>query len=214
MTPFTDFLSYVLPSAPSVPEPLAIQALRNAAIEFCERTRSWRYVVELSLTGDEYELMPVPAQSSLFEIEAAWFRTANDNLWGDKLARVSFADIDPNLLPVAGDTPTGAPPEYISQKDRDTVIIFPIAHGTLRISMFLTPSQTAEDTEDFLFEKYAKQIADGALASILMTPGQPYTNAELGAIKHQLFDAFCGSKFNQNIRGQQRAARRVRGSFF
>lgn len=213
MTPFSDFLSYVLPLAPSVPEPLAVQALRNAAIAFCEKSRAWRVLTEIDVVGDEREIMPVPSQASLFEIEEAWFKQTG-GIWGGSLKRIPFKEIDPNMLPSAGDAPGTAPPEFISQVDYDTVIVAPIALGTLRISMFLTPSQTADDAPDFLYEKHAQMIADGALASILMTPGQPYSNPELGAVKEASFRAFCDSKFNQNIRGQQRSRARVRSSFF
>jgi len=213
VTPFTDFLSYVLPSAPSVPEPLAIQALRNAAIEFCERTRSWRRLEEIDVVGDEYEIVPVPAQSSLFEIEEAWFKLTDAERWGNKLKRVPFKEIEPNDLPQEGDTPGTSPPEYISQISHDKIIIVPLATGTLRISMFLTPSHTAEDCDDFLFENYAQDIADGALAGLLLTPGQPYTNPNLGVAKEAMFKAICDAKFNQNMRGQQRARVRTRSSF-
>jgi hypothetical protein len=214
VTPFTDFLSHVLPLAPSVPEPLAIQALRNATIEFCERTRSWRRLEEIEVTGDEYEIVPVPAQTSLFEIEEAWFKLTGAERWGKPLKRVAFKEIEPNDLPQEGDTAGTSPPEYITQISSDKLIIVPLATGTLRISMFLTPSQTAEDCDDFLFENYARAIADGALASLLLTPGQPYANPNLGVVKEATFKALCDAKFNQNMRGQQRARTRTRSSFF
>ncbi len=213
MTPFTDFLSYVLPLAPSVPEPLALQALRTAAAEFCQKTRSWRHVAEIDVVGDSYEVAPVPSQAILFEIEEAWFKLTGQE-YGNPLQRIAFKQIDPNDLPEIEDTPGVAAPEYISQVDYETVILVPIAVGTLRISMFLAPANSADDAPDFLYDKFAQNIADGALASILMTPEQPYTNMQLGVMKQAAFNAFCDSKFNMNVRGQQRARARVRSSFF
>ena len=39
MKPIDDFLPLILPRAPGCPEPIAFDAIRQAAIEFCERTR-------------------------------------------------------------------------------------------------------------------------------------------------------------------------------
>ena len=213
MKTLQDFLPFVLPLLPSAPEPVVIIALRNAAIRFCERSRAWRHVVEIETDGNEYETITIPDQSSLFEIEEAWFKTTDGN-WRGPLKRIQFSKINADDLPSVGDTPTGSPPECISQQSHDKLVVYPIAAGTLRVSAFVTPSQSAVLVPDFLYDRYAQVIADGALAHLLMIPEQPYTNAQLGVIKESSFDEFCDHKFNHNIRGQQRASGRVRSSFF
>ena len=209
-----DFYRYVLPFALSVPDPVIDQYLILAATEFCERTRSWRDIQEFDIAGDEEEIVTVPAQASIFEIESAWFLTAGSTQWNTPLAAVPIASIDPTILPGSGLGVISDKPKVISQVGDGSVIVAPASAGTLRVSTFLKPSTSATALPDFLFDSFAQAIADGALALILMIPGQPYTNPELATVKGAAFNAVCDRHFGRNIRGQQRAPARSRSSFF
>lgn len=210
MTTFADFLPFVLPYAPSAPDPLAIQYIRQAAIDFCQRTRFWRYVDEFEVAGDTSEIVAAPGQSSLFEIEKAWFRPTADNRWAE-LRKLPYAEIDQSLLDEEANTYTV--PNVISQIDYNTVTLVPRVSGTLRISMFLAPSYNANNCPQNLYSNFASTIADGALAEILMIPEQPYTNLQLAAAKSAIFNAECDRNFALNVRGQQRAPARSKSSF-
>lgn len=210
MRSFVDFLPFVLPYAPSCPEPLAIQYLRQAAIDFCQRTRFWRYVDEFDVAGDTSEIIVAPGQSSLFEIEKAWFKPTGGDHWVE-LRRLPYAQIDQTLLDETTDTYTV--PNVISQIDYNTVTLVPRATGTLRISMFLSPSYEASSCPENLYSNFASTIADGALSEILMIPEQPYTNPNIAALKAGMFNAECDKNFALNVRGQQRAPARTKSSF-
>lgn len=210
MKSFSDFLPFVTPFAPSAPDPLATHYIRQAAIDFCQRTRFWRYVDEFDVAGDTTEIIAVPGQSSLFEIEKAWFQPTSESRWVE-LTKKPYAEIDQSLLDQEANTYTL--PNIISQIDYNSVTLVPRASGKLRISMFLTPSYDAKSCPDNLFNNFASTIADGALSDILMIPEQPYTNPNLAALKGGIFNAECDRNFALNIRGQQRAPARAKSSF-
>lgn len=210
MRSFADFLPFVLPYAPSCPEPLAIQYVRQAAIDFCQRTRFWRYVDEFSVAGDTSEIIVTPGQSSLFEIERAWFQPTGESRWVP-LKKTPYAEIDQALLDETANSYTV--PNIISQIDYNTVTLVPRATGTLRISMFLSPSYEANGCPENLYSNYASTVADGALSEILLIPEQPYTNPNLAALKAGVFNAECDRNFALNVRGQQRAPARTKSSF-
>lgn len=210
MRSFADFLPFVLPYAPSCPEPVALQYLRQSAIDFCQRTRFWRFVDEFDVTGDTSELLVTPNQSSLFEIEMAWFQPTSESRWVP-LTRKAYAEIDQALLDQ--ETNTYTVPNFISQIDYNTVTLIPRASGKLRISMFLSPSNDAVSSPENLFSNYASTVADGALSEILMIPEQPYSNPNLAALKGAMFNSACDSNFAMNIRGQQRSPTRAKSSF-
>lgn len=210
MRPFADFLPFVLPYAPSCPEPVAIQYIRQASIDFCQRTRFWRFIDEFQVTGDTSELLVTPNQSSLFEIEKAWFKPTDESRWAE-LRRLPYSQIDQALLDEEPNSYTV--PNVISQIDYNNVTLIPRVEGTLRVSMFLSPSYDAVDCPDNLFSNYASTIADGALSEILMIPEQPYTNPNLASLKAGLFNLECDRNFALNVRGQQRAPVRTKASF-
>lgn len=210
MKQFTEFLPFVLPFAPSVPEPLAVQYLRMAAITFCERARAWREVQDIEVVGDDFEQIPVPSQAELFEIEQVHYRATTDTHW-TKLTAKPYAEIDQTLFDST--VTDNSRPNVYSQIDQDSIFLLPRAQGVVRISAFFKPSPIAEIAPDILYSKYASVIADGALMHILMIPEQPYTNPNLGALKAGIFNSNCDAHFNLNTRGQQRAPARAKSSF-
>lgn len=210
MKPFSELFPYILPFAPSAPDPLVEQYARQAAIEFCQRTRCWRDVQELDVTGQEDEIVGAPQQSSIYEIESGHFKGASDQNWR-RLERVEYDAINPDLMDSSVTELTA--PKFLTQASFDTVIVAPRAAGTLRLVSYLTPKPDAEYGPDFIFERYPRIIADGVLSNILMLPEQPYTNPNLGALKAGMFNSACDQYFSLNVRGQQRAPARVRSSF-
>lgn len=199
MTALEAFFPFVLPFAPACPDPLAEQCLRIAATEFCQRTRLWRAVDRFATDGQPIDVVVVPAGASLFEIERAWF---NDTI----LEPARFAD-------VWRPSDTGQP-RWITQVVPGTLHLVPPGAGEFRISMILVPDIAADELPDFLFTGFAREIAAGAIAQILMLPGQTWTSPELAAIKRAEFSSAMDRNFAANLKGQQRAAVRTRPGLF
>jgi len=213
-----DFMPLLLPNAPDAPWPVAEQCLRLAAAEFCERTRCWRQVTRRRITRATSCLV-APEYATIHEIE-------NASIDGMDLTPTQFSDIDWQ----ASESEQAGQPKYITQTSADTITLMPFAEGELFISVFLKPrvgldgvipSDYDEDTEDranvvpdFLFVKHAETIAFGALNRLLNIPGQPYTNPARAAEYALMFERAVNTHFASNLRGQHRAAARVRPDHF
>ena len=205
MKPIDDFLPLILPRAPGCPEPIAFDAIRQAAIEFCERTRIWRDTDQFM--ADEFGDIFAPAQSVIHQIEDARFE-------GHRLTPVSVQDLNERYPGYDWTTQSGDQPKYITQIHPNTVKIVPAWEGMITMTILLKPSNDAQELPDFIFDQYARTIADGALAEILMIPGQPYTNPQGGAMYSQRFQQRLDSLQVQGLKGQQCAPIHTKASFF
>lgn len=199
--PIEDLYPKVLMYAPGCPEPLAVDHLRDAAITLCERTRCWRDVDEFETDGESRVVIPaiVPG-TALYEIEKAWFEE-------QELEPTGYAE---DML-----FHDNGYPRRFSQQLPDTLQLIPAGSpGTVRLSMWLKPSQDAEELPKFFFEQFAQALADGALSTLLLIPNQPFTNPQMAAVFDSRFTAMLDRNFAYNMRGQQRARKRTKASFF
>lgn len=207
----TAFDPFVRPFAPAAPLPLIRKHARLAAIRFCERTRCWREIVTV-VVDEQDEIIVAPSHAEIHEIEEATFD-------GNKpLQPTQFTDA---TLMERSDTSSGQVPRFITQTRPDTVALIPFAAGDLTLSVFLKPRAAADlstnatpaaETVDaldvvpeFMFNQFAQAIADGALATLLMVPGQPFSNPNEALRRSMEFDRACDSHFSHGIQMQHRA---------
>lgn len=219
----SEFLPYVLPHAPGCPGIVAETYLRLAAIEFCERTRCWRKISEFQLSEDRTIAIAAPSYASIHEIEYASF--SSENAPKTPLIPTQYSDIGERYR---GYLEQEGPPRYVTQVNPDSVTVFPLAPGTLEVSMFLKPrmgetfsASSADDpiqgeyniAPDFLLTQWGQQIAWGALSKVLMQPQTRWTDPQAAGFYLQKFERACDRNFSHGIRGQQRAPRRTRIRF-
>ncbi len=205
-------LPRVLEKAAACPEPTALRHLRDAAIEFCRRTRVWRDTETFTLGTDECEAVAVDQDATIYEISDARFSSDNCSEVTLKPRTIDWLDQErPGWRTQQG------VPEFRTQSAPDTVRVVPQPQdtgGTLTLELILIPSALAEQLPDVLVDVYAKEIADGALGSVLLLPAE-FGNAELGAMHKQLFADALGRFGDRVPRGQQRSPRRTKpASFF
>lgn len=214
--PLADILPLVIPYVPGCPSYTAVQALRGAAIEFCERTRIWREILTVTITGQE-EAVIVPDHAALYEMERAY--------WGDDescpLIPVRFADttgLDRSTA-IANQEP-----RYITQASANAVTVFPFATGDLTVYAILSPRAgpesgvvgvtTKQDIQNvipaFIFEQYSECLAEGALSRLMLMPKTEFLNPQLSAYYGAKFAQHLDAKQNRNIEGQTRARARVK----
>lgn len=196
----------IMPFAPGVADPTMDSWIRQAAIDFCERTRLWRYEDELTITANEAEAMMSPIGSVVFEIERAYF---NDR----ELEPVSTAWLD-ERMPQWRTGEYESDSRYVTQTEPNTIQLVPAAAGNVRLYLWLKPSQDAQDLPDFIVDKYREMIAWGALARILMIPNQSFSNPQMATYWQTRFDTKLDSLFLKGAKGEQRAPMRTKSSFF
>ncbi|WP_126975574.1 hypothetical protein [Frigidibacter oleivorans] len=209
----TPFLAYILPRAPGCPDPVALFQTRLAAIEFCERTRCWRHMVEAAL-NEQGQAIVAPPGSAIHEIEDA-------TLDGRPLDPTQITDLAHDGV---AQTPMTGQAKYLTQVTPDTVSVYPFEPGVLRLSLFLKPrhgqsfggdpDDPLDDANnrapDFLLTQHGETIAAGALSRILSIPGQLWTDAKAATAFRAVFDEAMRGAFSSKIRGQQRAPVRTK----
>lgn len=186
---------FIAPHVRACPDPVIDHCIRQAAREFCQRTRVWRVTDTFPVTGGAEEIISVPAGAALVEIEDAWF---NDIQLSPGRFALGAAEGEPAMF---------------TQVLPNTLMVRPPGAGMLRLSLFVMPSLDAGQLPDFLVSIYAQPIASGALYRLLMIPGENWSNPPLGMAHRAEFDRAMDRNFAAHMKGQQRAPVRTKYRF-
>lgn len=201
------FLPRILPRVPGVAFPVALDAVRLASEQFCERTRLWRCDDTLTLSGDPEEQMVSPSGSVIHEVTFA----KNDE--GAALEPITLQDLDRRYSD-EWRTLTASAPRYMTQEEPDKLRFVPMAEsGTVTVQMVLKPAPDATQVPDWLYNQHARVIADGALAELFSAPGTDYSNPQLAGFHGQKFQSKLDELAAKGLKGQQRAPLRTRARF-
>ena len=187
-TPYDTFLPEVLPYAANCPEVVALNAIRNAVIEFCEDTWFWQHDCT-PITGElnvgEYT-PDVPANTHLAGGINAWYD-------GKPLYPQDNASLR-RRFPYSDYRDAQGSPAFWQHEDPDTMIIVPkpdvSSTGfllTLRIAV--SPLRASTDCNEQIYEHFAELVAKGALARLKSTNGQPYSDPAGAVMLDRLFKA-------------------------
>lgn len=205
MIDIDEFLPLILTKAPGCPYPSARIAVIQAANDICERSRLWKYT-DTMYVQDESDIDFTPPDGSL----VLDFETI---LFGDQVLTPKTTEwMDQCMRGWRRGTIAGYP-KYFTQTNVGTLRIAPLENGEITISCTLRPSQDAEQLPDFLYQQYSEMIAWGALARILSTPEQPFTDFGMGAQYLGAFNMKLDSLSFKEAKGQQRARLRTRGKY-
>lgn len=188
--------SLVGPMMIDCPYPIAEQALRFAAIEFCERTRCYANTQEKTVTGGAKSVLLSPGDDALIsEITLVE--------WNGK-------EIDPITKEIADQiklrAATGVP-EGFYRSNPETLVLAPLpeASGTLNVELLLTPTRTATSIPRFLYDFHWDAIESGAKARLMESPNRPWSNAQLALFHKQQFETLVGT---YSIRADKDGTRR------
>lgn len=210
------FLPYVLPHALGCSEPLAYQALREAAYEFCTRTNIVNQTFTVtSIAGQaEYDL-DVPTQMQLARLlKVAWgtdrWLTISDR-WDvdDALAlRGAVNSYDPT---------EGDPVAAWAEPETSVFKVYPVpdreVDGMFTVTASYTPTDTATQLDDVLFNRWRTGVVAGALAYLQMMPGQPFT-ANTFARHRDRFETEIGRATAEARKGAAMTSTRVKARAF
>jgi len=212
MASYEDFLPYVMVEAPGCPEVLALQVIRDAAIDFCVRSQFiQRDHDPISVVANiiDYDLDP-PTGQLVVKVMKAWYKAnelqpvapdyVNDPLFYNKGA--------------TGVSPNKSTPMVYTQKDERTISIFPYpsesTSNSLTMRVSLKPTRSSTTCEDSLYEDYTETIASGALARLFASPGKAYTAPQLVMAHQSKFMSGVNEARQRASRGQVRANMQVR----
>jgi hypothetical protein len=190
MTPFDSFLPEVLPYAPNCPELIAVNAIRNACIEFCEKTWFWQHDCTPqtgALNVSEYT-PDVPTDTHLVGVINAWYD-----------GQMMFPEDNATLrrkFPYSDYRDATGQPKFWQHTDPDTMLIVPkpdanSAGMLLTMRVAVAPVRASTDVNAQIHERYVELIAQGALARLKATGGQPYSDPTGAVLLDRMFKSEC-----------------------
>lgn len=198
---YEEFFKEVIPFVRDVPEFVALNAIRNACIEFCEETLFWRQVL------DPLDIVVGQADYDL-EVEA-----------NTEVAMIVSASLGSLVLGVKSDEELVAllgakwrdnegAIQYITQEDFATVrlCMTPDTATTeqLRLTVALRPLRSSTRIDRAIYERYAEIIGWGARARLHDTPQQSYSDEQAAAKFRKWFESGYGKAKISINRGRGR----------
>ncbi|HWQ39177.1 MAG TPA: hypothetical protein VNM24_11325 [Burkholderiales bacterium] len=206
---WTAWYDEVLPDVPGCPQAVAKNAIRNAAIDFCERSLIWRADMEpISAVANQAEYD--------FEPEAGAAVVKVVRLWYDK--KEIYPQTPEQLAERYAHWPSQAgTPLYYTQERPDAVILVPYPNadlaGALTGKLALKPTRASTAGPAFLFEEWLEAIACGAKARLFAMKKKPWTDGELAGHHQAMFDHAIAKTMRRASQGHTRAPLRVRAHF-
>lgn len=174
MADLVDLIGNLMLAASSCPEPLAVARYRDAARKFFFDTRAWREEVDLApYSGTAEYLLIAPSEAELFDLTSV-LRNGEPL---DKVAR--------NQMRVrVREGVTGTPRWFRFEAGRLYLAPDPgeDISGALSVIAAVRPTRTATALDDARADEFGEIIEDGAIARLLSTPGQPWTDYEGGGV--------------------------------
>lgn len=210
------FVSYdkfhpeVLPFFPGVPEIVVTNAIRNACIEFCDKSGWWMHnpePLDLVSMEDEYDLTgDLPSgECAVARVEAAWC----NNLQllpksEEELRRIYNLDWRAQL----------GRPAFYTHYEPTTLVLCPrpavSEPAALALTLTIRPTRASTKIDQSVHERWAEVIAAGARARLHETPGQAYENIPAADRLKVVFNTGISQALRERQRGLTRAMVRVR----
>lgn len=179
MASFRDFDRYILPFMSAVPLPSVDDALRDAAIEFCERAKVLTATLEDQIAvGPEVEIEPDDNTLLIAEPREVWGP-------GGLLTPKTIPQLD-SLFPhgwqaVSVDNPARLAFWHAPAKNLLRLVPYPVGSVALRVKVALKPKRDAEALPDGLLAEHAEIIAAGAMGRLHQQIGTYAVPEKVGA---------------------------------
>lgn len=186
-----DFLSEVMPYVENCPLPVAKNHIKNAAIEFCQRTALWHHEFDqINVTANihTYELhTELDTDEVISSIDYAYLTEDS----GETHLNVTTEDTLKNNIKVWR-TLTATKPNSIMMIDTENCRLYPIPEedisNSLVVGVIMKPSRDSAGVPDWIFEQWAETIAHGAKARLMGMKGRNWYAPEEGADEQTDFD--------------------------
>ena len=204
--PYDNFLPEVLPYVPECPEPVAINAIRNAVIEFCTKSM-WlvsEQTIDLFALQRDYQLS-LPIETELLRVQDAWYNHISLKPAGEEDLKRLYG-LDWRVLE--------GRPAYYTQLLPDTLRMCPMPimdeTGAVDLIVALRPIRVSTSCDVTLYDRWLEGVACGAKARLMMLPQQSYSDTQAALTNKALFNTAIGEARIERNRGMTRATLRVR----
>lgn len=209
---YEQFLDHVMPHVPGCTPDMAVQAIRNTAIEFCERTlilQRDHEPVTVTANVQDYDFAP-PRNYLVHKVMKAWFK--NRELV--PLTPDQVSDPFAYRSSIAGENANKTEPYWLYQKDERTFSVLPwpveTVNEAVTMRVALKPTRASTTIEDVIYEDWLEAIAAGALVRLQMSPAKPYTLPNAAALNQQIYMTKTNEARQKAIRGHVRGNQQIK----
>lgn len=193
---YEDMVAGVLVRVKGCPESEAIDAIRNACIEFCQQTYC---LVSGAVVVSSAGQLTATAFGDMFIVDVID-------------ARIDGRPID--VVPMNSD-------RVATASDTDPVIVFadpsvlqlvpaPSAPVDVDLMVVLAPGQTSTEVPDVLWQRYAEWLKHGALARLMAEPEKGWTNERTSEYHDRKFQDAITKQSNLSGKNRIHRAQRLR----
>lgn len=189
----------VLARAKGCPEDEAVDAMRNACIEFCEKTYFLTDGSTVQVTNEDIPDLELSAQ--VIDIIEARIEGEDEPLpvYPMNDPRIDELDDDESCVVFADP----GSPQLIPTPEAGSPV-------TLELLLAIAPGPTATEVPDILWLRNSEALKDGALGRLLAIPGEAWSNDAKAAYHLGRFEAAITRVAAQSGRNRITTSRRLR----
>lgn len=202
------FLPEVMPYVRDVPEVVAVQAIRNACIKFCEETMYLQVNLDpmpVVAGVSEYDLEPDSRGYRVINIVEAWN--------GDQFLIPKSIEELTRIYRVTNWQSLEGNPYYYFRPRESVVRLVPTPELTipnnLRVRAAIAPTRASTTVDRELFERFLEDISFGARARLYDTPNQPYYDTKASQLYLKRFNDSMAEVRAMINRGNVRASNKI-----
>lgn len=205
---YEQFLVEVMPYVRDVPEVVAVQAIRNSCIQFCEETMYLQTDLDpqpLVQGVPNYDLDPDDSSYRVVNIIEAWN--------GDQfLIPKSIEELTRIYRVTNWETLQGNPYYYFRPTEGEMRLVpMPSVsnQSQLRVKATIAPTRTSTTVDSDIYERFLEYISFGARGRLYDTPNQPYYDPKAAQIYLKRFNDAIAEVRSRVNKGNVRASNRV-----
>jgi len=204
---YEDFLIEVTPFVRDVPQIVAVQAVRNACIQFCEKTR----VLQTNLDPitaiakqSEYDLEP-DAGYTVVDIMEAWY--------GDQLLIPKAVEELTRIYRTSNWNELEGNPYYYFRQPTTVMRLVPTPKQSeaskIKVRAAIAPTRASTSIDSEIYERYLEFIGYGARARLYDTANQPYYDPKAAQLYLKRFSDSINDVRTRVNKGLTRAAAQI-----
>lgn len=201
---YTQFLREIIPYVRDVPEIVVVQAVRNATIQFCERTRVLQTnldPMDVNARVSVYDFQP-DIGYKVVDIMEAWY--------GDQLLIPKAVEELTRIYRTSNWNDLDGNPYYYFRSRTQEITLVPSPRtdetAKLKLRVAVTPSRDSDTVDGEIYERYYEFISLGARARLFDTANQPYYDPKAAQVYLKRFSDAMNDVRTRVAKGLTRAS--------
>lgn len=203
---YDQLTALILPEVQGCSDPMAEQAIRDAAVEFCQRSMVWTHIADTqSITAGmaSYDIEP-PSGATLVEIKAIKVSDQTDQLEAMSVDQLNQKYPD-------WQTKSGTPFAFTQIEDSEFILAYvpdkDIIDG-LQIALTVQPARNSTGFPEWINNRYQEAILAGAKARLMRKQGTAWYNPQQAIDYRSEFDlGIAGAKEDSTLSSVRAAVR-------